>query len=226
MAMASTFPQRLTEINALMRLDHWHLKRSDVCHFLGEYRAGKGYRYNATNGLILDFKMSVLNAGLPVWREKEAVIATAAAALRQAMHPSVLDQVVFVPMPPSQAKGNAGYDDRLARMLRAVRPGRPLDVRELLVQTRSTELSHQRPARLRVSEIEAMYRIDEALEAPGADVVAVVDDLLTSGGALPGGERDADAALSRHRSGGGVPGAAGAGGGAGVTGLGAALPAW
>ena len=165
----------------MRRLDHWHLKASDVCHFFGEYRAGKGHAWNAVNGLILDLKMSVLNAGLPVWREKEAAIATAAAALRQAMHPSVLDQVVFVPMPPSRAKGDARYDDRLVRILRAVRPGRPLDVRELLVQTGSMEPSHQRPARLRVREIEAMYRIDEALEAPGGDVVAVVDDLVTSG---------------------------------------------
>ena len=84
-------------------------------------------------------------------------------------------------MPPSKAKGDAGYDDRLVRMLRAVRPGKPLDVRELIVQTRSTEPSHRRSIRLQVSEITAIYRIDETLAAPAPGVVAVVDDLLTSG---------------------------------------------
>lgn len=90
-----------------------------MCHFIGEYTARKGSVYSATNSLILDFKMSVLNAGLPVWRHKKAAIATAA-VLRRAMPPSVLDKVVFVPMPPSRAKGDAVYDDRLVRMLRAV----------------------------------------------------------------------------------------------------------
>ena len=88
---------------------------------------------------------------------------------------------MFVPVPPSQAKGDEGYDDRLVRLLRAVRPERPLDVRELIVQTRSVEPTHLRTARLRASDIEAMYRIDEALAAPEAGLVVVVDDLLTSG---------------------------------------------
>ena len=180
MTLEGGFPQRLTAIDDLTRGDHWYLRRGDVCHFVGEYTARKGSAYSATNSLILDFKMSVLNAGLPVWRHKEAAIATAAAVLRRTMHPSVLDKVVFVPMPPSQAKGDAGYDDRLVRMLQAVRPGRPLDVRELIVQTRSVEPSHRRTARPRASDIAARYRIDETLAAPEPGVVAVVDDLLTS----------------------------------------------
>ena len=175
------FPQRLTAIDDLTRRDHWYLREGDVCHFIGEYTARKGSAYSATNTLILDFKMSVLNNGLPVWRHKEAAIATAAAVLRQSMHPSVLDQVVFVPMPPSKAKGDAGYDDRLVRMLQMVRPGQPLDARELLVQTRSVEPSHQRSTRPQASDIARRYRIDETLAVPEPGVVAVVDDLLTSG---------------------------------------------
>lgn len=175
------FPQRLTAIDDLTRGDHWYLREGDVCHFIGEYTARKGSAYSATNTLILDFKMSVLNDGLPVWRHKEAAIATAAAVLRQSMHPSVLDQVVFVPMPPSKAKGDAGYDDRLVRMLQMVRPGQPLDARELLVQTRSVEPSHQRSTRPQASDIARRYRIDETLAAPEPGVVAVVDDLLTPG---------------------------------------------
>ena len=175
------YPQRLTAIDDLTRGDHWYLREGDVCHFIGEYTARKGSAYSATNTLILDFKMSVLNNGLPVWRHKEAAIATAAAVLRQSMHPSVLDQVVFVPMPPSKAKGDAGYDDRLVRMLQMVRPGQPLDARELLVQTRSVEPSHQRSTRPQASDIARRYSIDETLAVPEPGVVAVVDDLLTSG---------------------------------------------
>ena len=50
------------------------------------------------------------------------------------------------------------------------------------MQTRSVEPTHRRAARLRASDIEELYRIDEGLTAPGAGVVVVVvDDLLTSG---------------------------------------------
>ena len=173
--------QRLTRIDDLTRGDHWYLRRTDVCHYMGQYTAGKGFAYSATNSLILDFKMPVSRAGRRHCLPKEDAIASAAAALRRVMPASLLDRAVFVPVPPSKAKDDDGYDDRLVRMLRAVRPGRPLDVRELIVQTRSVEATHQRSARWRASDIEELYRIDEAQEAPGPGVVAVVDDLLTSG---------------------------------------------
>ena len=206
------FPQRLTAIDDLTRGDHWYLREGDVCHFIGEYTARKGSAYSATNTLILDFKMSVLNDGLPVWRHKEAAIATAAAVLRQSMHPSVLDQVVFVPMPPSKAKGDAGYDDRLVRMLQMVRPDQPLDARELLVQTRSVEPSHQRSTRPQASDIVAALPHRRDAGGAGAGGGGGGGRPADLGGALPGGEAGADAALRGHRGGGAVPGAAGAGG--------------
>ena len=181
MTSAIILPQRLTEIDALTRRDHRYLAASDVCHFIGEYTARSGFAYSATNSLILDFKKPVERRELPEWRYKEEAIATAAAAFRRALHPDVLDRLVFVPVPPSKARSDAGHDDRLTRMLRAIRPHRSVDVRELLVQTRSTEAAHRLTVRPKPREIAALYRIDPALEAPGPGVVAVVDDLLTTG---------------------------------------------
>ena len=182
MASERGFPERLKAIDDLTRGDHWYLRRTDVCHYLGEYAAGKGMDYSATNSLILDFKMAVPRGDGVDLSVKEKAIAAVAAALRRALDGSLLDGAVFVPVPPSKVRDDDGYDDRLVRMLRAVRPERPLDVRELIVQTRSVEPSHVRVARLRAWEIEELYRIDGAPEAPAAGaVVAVVDDLLTSG---------------------------------------------
>ena len=175
------FPQRLTQIDELTRADHRYLWPSDVCHYIGEYTARKGFAYSVTNRLILHFKKSLSRVERSDWRYKEEAITAAAGVLRRAMHPSILDRVVFVPVPPSKARGDAAYDDRLLRMLQAVRPGQPLDVRELIVQTRSTEPSHRRPVRLRPGQIADLYHIDEAVAAPDAGVVAVVDDLLTTG---------------------------------------------
>ena len=180
MTMENGFPQRLTAIDERTRGDHWYLRRTDVCRYLGRYAPGKGLDYSATNRLILRLKMLVPGGRveLPV---KEKAIAAVAAALRKALDGSVLERAVFVPVPPSKAKDDDGYDDRLVRMLRAVRPERPLDVREVILQTRSVEPSHRRAARLRPWEIVELYRIDEEVAAPEAGLVIVVDDLLTSG---------------------------------------------
>ena len=180
MSTQNIFAQQLTAIGDRTRGDHWYLRRTDVCRYLGEYTARQGSAYSATNRLILDFKTGVSRRGRRHWPQKEKAIQAAAAALRRALTAAEMERLVFVPLPPSRAKGDDGYDDRLVRMLAAVRPERPLDVRELIVQGRSVEPAHRRAARLRAWEIEELYRIDEALEAP-AGVVAVVDDLLTSG---------------------------------------------
>ena len=118
---ADSFPQRLTAIDDVTRGDHWYLRRTDVCRYLGAYTAGKGFAYSATNGLILNFKMAVSRTGRRTSRLKEKAITGAAAALRRALEASVPDGAVFVPVPPSQAKEDEGYDDRLVRRLRAVR---------------------------------------------------------------------------------------------------------
>ena len=165
-----------------------------MCRYLGAYTAGKGAAYSATNRLILDFKMPVSRSGRRDLPLKEKAIAGAAAALGRALDPSLLDRAVFVPVPPSKARDDDGYDDRLVRMLRAVRPQRPLDVRELIVQARSVEPTHLRSARLRASDIEELYRIDEAVQGPETGLVVVVDDLLTSGAHF----RAAQRTLSRH----------------------------
>ena len=52
--MADSFPHGLTAIDDRARGDHWYLRRTDVCHYVGAYTAGKGFGYSATNSLILD----------------------------------------------------------------------------------------------------------------------------------------------------------------------------
>ncbi|MCY4522639.1 MAG: hypothetical protein OXC13_17925 [Caldilineaceae bacterium] len=51
-----------------------------------------------------------------------------------ALHPEALDSLIFVPIPPSQAKADLLHDDRLTRMLNAIRPSLPPDIRELIVK--------------------------------------------------------------------------------------------
>lgn len=181
MTSASSFAHRFTRIDDLTWSDHWHLAEDDMCYFIGEYTARQGYAYSDTNNLILNFKKSVDRRGKPEWRHKENAILQAAEAFRRALNPEALERLTFVPMPPSKVRNDPLHDDRLTRMLCAIRPQPPLDIRELIVQTESTEAVHGLEERPRPEKIKALYRIDETLSVPAPRIIAVVDDLLTTG---------------------------------------------
>ena len=181
MTSGATFPDRLTKVDDLTRPDHTHLTADDACYFIGEYTARRGYAYSPTNNLIFNFKKPVDRRGRAEWRYKEQAIQALARAFRHALRPEAFDRLTFVPIPPSKARGDPLYDDRLTRMLRAIRPVPPLDIRELVIQTQSTEAAHGRDVRPRPEEIASLYRLDEALMEPIPRIVALVDDLLTTG---------------------------------------------
>src|ERR1700730_15061252 len=122
MTSGSTFPQRLTKIDDLARPDHSYLTPEDTCYFLGEYTARKGFTFSATNNLVLNFKKSVTTRGQAQWQYKEHAIARAAAAFRAALNNEWLNVATLIPIPPSKVKTDPLYDDRLLRMLQALRP--------------------------------------------------------------------------------------------------------
>jgi hypothetical protein len=181
MTSASTFPLRLTKIDDLTRPDHSYLTAADDCYFLGEYTARKGFAFSTANNLILNFKKSMDRRGTSQWPWKERAIAEAAAALRAALNNEFLNVATLMPIPPSKAKSDPLHDDRMLRMLRAVRPQPPVDVRELLVQAASSEAVHDQAVRPRPEEIAARYTIDLRLKQPAPRVIAICDDVLTTG---------------------------------------------
>ena len=194
MTSDGTFPQRLTKVDDLIRPDHWRLTDADDCYFIGEYTASQGYSYSDTNDLISNFKKTMHRRGRPGWHYKDRAIQKAAEAFRKALTPKDLDRLTFVPIPPSKAKGDPLYDDRLTWMLGAIRPKPPLDIRELVVQTESTDAVHDRGVRPTPEQIQALYRIDETLTEPAPGIIAVVDDILTTGAHF----RAAKSVLSTH----------------------------
>ena len=181
MTSAGTFPHRLTRIDDLTRPDHWYLTPDDACFFLGEYTARQGFAYSETNRLIINLKKPINRRGRPEWRYKEQAIQEAAVAFGNALGPIGFERLTFVPIPPSKAKDHPLYDDRLPRMLHAMTSDHRLDIRELILQTKSTEPVHGSDARPHPAEIEALYRIDESIAHPAPLVIALVDDLVTTG---------------------------------------------
>lgn len=176
-----TFPQRLTKVDELIRSEHYWLEADDECLYLGEYTARKGYQFSATNQLIFNFKKSPKTRGTPQWRHKDRAISAAAGALRTALTGDWLDTATIVPMPPSKAKADPLYDDRVTRLAQAIRPSPKVDVRELIIQATSTEAVHDSEERPTPDKLAALYSLDGALLKPALRHIVLLDDLLVAG---------------------------------------------
>lgn len=114
-------------------------------------------------------------------RRSSKEIKTAAAAFRASLPDSFLDCATFVPIPPSKSKSDPLYDDRIIRLINEIRLHPALDVRELVVQKISTEPVHSSEQRMSPDQIEAIYSIDASMLNPAIQIIAIFDDMLTTG---------------------------------------------
>ena len=181
MISGGSFPACLTEIDDLTRKDHGYLRDADRCYFFGEYTARAGYTRSATNSLILNFKKPTGRRRKPEWEYKRKAIEQVARAFRSALGSEWLNQLTFVPVPPSKSKEDPLYDDRLIKMLSAIRPEPALDIRDILSQKRSCKAAHETDQRPSPRELQDLYSVDEDLLEPFPSHIAIVDDLLTTG---------------------------------------------
>jgi hypothetical protein len=163
--------------------DHHHLAPADECYFLFEYTAHKRYDYSATNNLISNLKKKPGSSSIAELRYKAAAIRRCASYIAAAVNRDRLPDWTMVPIPPSKDRSDPAYDDRLSRVCRLIDAPRPLDVRELVVQSQSTVAAHeaepgQRPT---VDDLLAIYRIDETIAQPTPNNILIVDDVVTAG---------------------------------------------
>lgn len=124
----STLPARLTKVDELTRPDHTFLEPDDVCYYLGEYTARRGFAFSETNNLINNLRKPVDRRPLPEWRYKEAAILTCGRMLRDALNEEWLEQATLIPMPSSKMQDDPEYDDRLPRILRELSRGAQRDI--------------------------------------------------------------------------------------------------
>ena len=168
---------KVSKIDDLLRGDHSYLEQGDDCYFLGEYTARGGFSASPTNNEILNLKKSIERRGMSDWQYKERAIQIFAREIRRHLD---YQMVTFVPVPPSKARTDPLYDDRLVRLLRSIGPD--ADVRELVVLRQSLEASHLRSNRPSPTELFQAMEIDESQVGPPLkDHVVVFDDVLTAG---------------------------------------------
>jgi len=172
---------RLLKIDELTRKDHTYLRPDDICLHLGEYFSGQGFDHSRTNGLIHNLKKPVDRRGKPEWRYKEQAIATIAEDLRRLLGQTAIERFTFIPIPPSKTKNDSLYDDRLVRILTQMGSGFQMDMREMLIQLRSSQANHTAPVRLSPNELSQNLSIEERLTVPEPTQIILFDDLLTAG---------------------------------------------
>jgi hypothetical protein len=170
-----------TAVDDLLRPLYPHLTAADQCYFLREYTAGRGYAGSETNHLILNLKKPPDRRGKPEWRYKERAIEQVAREFRDSVNLSALRRVTLVPMPPSKAKSDPLYDDRMLQVLRVVDVEGQLDIRELLLCAESMPAAHLTASRPTIAQLVANFVVDESLADPAPTTIALVDDVLTTG---------------------------------------------
>lgn len=174
---------RLIQIDDAVRGDHAYLTAEDKCYCLGEYQSRGGYGAGPVNSMISNLKKPVTKRGLPEYRHKESDIVRAGQLVRSILSEEAPANCTFVPMPPSKAKTDPLYDDRLVRVLMTGQPA--LDVRELFVMRQSTRAHHEYAAGEKRPTPDSLYgllTIDETcLVQPLRPTVFIFDDVLTNG---------------------------------------------
>jgi len=166
----------LSQVDAHSLPDHHYLEPGDEVYYLREYTSRRGYSYGETNSLISNLKKTIDRRRTPEWKYKGSAIMQLAEELRR-----TVDHVGFtwVPVPPSKAKSDPLYDDRMLRVLQGAFPQG--DIRELVLQTASTPAGHTTDdSKPPPSDLAAKYRIDRSLGRPQPRI-AVFDDVLTTG---------------------------------------------
>lgn len=172
--------KRVLKIEGLMLNDHSYLDDQDECYFAGEYTARKGFAHSETNQLILNFKKSVDKRNTNQWQYKESAILKAADIFKEFLVKDA--DVTLVPIPPSKAKTDPLYDDRLLCFLKAMcSEWQNPDIRELVLQKETSQAAHSSSQRPTPDSLISNYYIDQQIIDPLPKTILVFDDVLTTG---------------------------------------------
>ncbi|MGG6297910.1 hypothetical protein ACQ4M4_26245 [Leptolyngbya sp. AN02str] len=152
------------------------------------YTAGQGYQYSETNQLILNLKIRQddIKRNPQRLQYKQRAIQQFAqevsALLRDRLEPKL--SLILVPMPPSKERSEPEYDDRVEQVVKAVAESiEGVRWMPLIYTAKSMESYHLRSDGRNPNDIYLAMQLDEAiaLHCKSNDIIALVDDVLTSG---------------------------------------------
>lgn len=177
-------PIKLQKIDESLLPEHSCIEATDRCYFVGEYASGRGFNHSEMNQVINNFKKPMDRKELPEWYYKEQAILKIAYWIASTTSWDKLKTGTWVPMPPSKAKSDPNYDDRLWKVLLKMKEiEKSLDIRELLLAKSSREAAHNIPGsqRPKVQDHLKNFTIDVPQMSPKPRAIILFDDIVTSG---------------------------------------------
>ncbi len=170
------------KLDDLYRHHHFFLEDDDEVYFAGEYTARAGFAESSTNQLISNLKKCISVRGTAQWRYKVQAI-NSIGNYQNTIFNNVKSTVTFVPVPPSRAKSDALYDDRLLQVLNVMAQGDGWDVCELVEQINTQDAAHnhkdgERPS---IESLIENYRLIVPDGYEPRNRIAIYDDVLTTG---------------------------------------------
>lgn len=176
---------RVQKIDSTNIGDHAFLTPDDDCYYVFEKTAHRDYSFSLANSLISNIKKKPSDRGKRGFEYKARDMERCSIWLRKLISTEWLQQGTMVPIPPSKAKDHPDYDDRMLRICKDIGTSAvPVDVRELVIQTKSFDADHTKKpgeARITVAQLLEAYQINEDVAAPTPTAIAIVDDMLTAG---------------------------------------------
>ncbi|WP_448104698.1 hypothetical protein [Pedobacter panaciterrae] len=176
-------PYKALKIDELtIMFDHHHIDADDECYHIMDYVKGAGYN-TVENSMILNFKKSLEYKGASHWHYKDENLHKLKRIFFSIYLPLLknlgLSDATLIPIPPSKAKDNPLHDDRMLRLLNLSFPS--CDVREILLNKKSMNTSHNAEVRHTVQEIYDNLKVDRILKDDLSEDLILFDDVITSG---------------------------------------------
>lgn len=106
-----------------------HIDSSDICLYLKEYHAHKGYGHSNENSLIYNFKKPLTDKGQYYKVQAIGKIAEILCALFKNS-----SNYIFVPIPTSKSKSDPAHDSRLIQVLEMLKKEVNLSYYDVLVR--------------------------------------------------------------------------------------------
>lgn len=171
---------RLQAIDELTRSDHYYLTDDDQCYYFGSYLKGANWGYDAFHQLFWNFKKALDKGGQ---HYKKQAISRVGRMVAKHFAAYVDADSLFIPVPPSTAKGDPGYDDRCLQALKIAQrhSSVAVQVSDAIRQLESTTPAHLQESRPRPEDYQENYAIVDDAAIVVAKWIVVFDDLITTG---------------------------------------------
>ncbi len=175
--------EMLFKVDSNIILSHIELEANDRCYFLKQYTPNVGFQGSNDNDDILNFKKCPSLKDQDQYKYKNRAILKFARYISEAFerHPHVLNSYSWIPIPPSKAKSDPKYDDRMVRLLNQVEILEKQNIVELIYTQHSHVPSHSSDVRHSKEYLKSKFAIDHLQVTNCKKNIVLIDDVLTNG---------------------------------------------